>query len=74
MAFGALTGDRRRWLGQAAPLLPAGDGDAVLLLELDLAAGEAIVLMLTNAHPGGDTPSRFVLRGLSAVRVREPAA
>jgi hypothetical protein len=72
IAFGALTEDQSRWLGQAGtgstPPTPEKPGVLVKSFTLHLKAGESFRLLLTNNHPSGNYASRFVLHEVRAVR------
>jgi hypothetical protein len=69
LTFGALIGDRTRWLTQASRYpAAASDGEALWVLDLDLSASDRLVLVIANHQPSGERPSTFLLRGLEAVR------
>jgi hypothetical protein len=65
MIFGALTGDRSRWLAQA--VTSHLDGDRRLqTLSLRLESGQQIWLLTSNDHPAGDVSSRYVVEEVRA--------
>ena len=77
IAFGALTEDQSRWLGQAGPAStpPVPDKPDVLIksFSLSLKAGESFRLLLTNNHPGGSHPSQLVVHEVRAMRETSPS-
>jgi hypothetical protein len=72
IAFGALTEDQSRWIGQAGPGLasPTPDQSGLLVksFSLRLKAGETFRLLLTNNHPSGNHPSQFKVQGVRGFR------
>jgi hypothetical protein len=70
IAFGALSEDQSRWLGQAGPgsKLPEKPGMLVKSFNLCLKAGESFRLLLTNNYPGGSHSSQVVIHEVRAVR------
>lgn len=72
IAFGALTEDQSRWLGQAGPgstaITSEKPGLLIKSFSLHVKAGETIRLLLTNNHPTGNHPSQLMIHEARAFR------
>ena len=66
IAMGVLHRDKARWLRSSSSSSSAAAGRRTLTTSVDLAKGQMCWLIVSNAHPQGDRPSRFVVRTLSS--------
>jgi len=64
IAFGVLSGNRKRWLASAKQGGPASEGRTITAT-VYLRRGSVFWLVISNDHPAGGVASRFVVRRLT---------